>query len=92
MTVREKTNFELGGVKYYISKVLHLTTGQLSEVHFEQVHFPHQHFIRSGEQFLERTRSIFTGEVIKTTDLQKFYKTQYKPHTAHPLLKQPKTP
>lgn len=86
MTVREKTNFELGGVKYYISKVLHLTTGQLSEVHFEQVHFPKLQFIRSGEQFLERTRSIFTGEVIKTTDLQKFYKTQYKGHLEHPQL------
>jgi len=92
MTVREKTFFQLGGVEYYISKVLHLTTGQLSEVYFEQVHFPKLQFIRSGEQFLERTRSIFTGEVIKTTDLQKFYKTQYKPHTAHPQHKHTNTP
>ncbi len=84
MTVREKTNFELGGVKYYISKVLHLTTGQLSEVHFEQVHFPHEHFIRSGEQFLERTRSIFTDETITTTELQKWYAKRYKSHDQHP--------
>ena len=84
MTVREKTNFELGGVKYYISKVLHLTTGAISEVHFEQVHYPHEHFIRTGEQFLAKTRSIFTGETITTTELQQWYKKQYKSNEQHP--------
>lgn len=91
MTVRPHTTFEIGGVKYYISKVLHLTTGQLSEVHFEQVNFPKLQFIRSGEQFLEKTRSIFPGEFVKTTDLQNFYKTKYKADNEHPL-KRTETP
>jgi hypothetical protein len=86
MRVYEKTKFEIGGVKYYISKVLHLTTGSLSEVHFEQVHHPFTRFVRSGEKFLEKTRSIYTDEFFTRTDKLDMWlnakpKTQ-QPHTS----------
>ena len=86
MRVYEKTKFEISGVKYYISKVLHLTTGSLSEVHFEEINHPFTRFVRSGEKFLEKTRSIYTDEFVTTTELQQWYKKQYKPHHEHSTL------
>ena len=89
MRVYEKTKFEIGGVKYYISKVLHLTTGSLSEVHFEEINHPFTRFVRSGEKFLEKTRSIYTDEFVTTTELQQWYKKQYKQHHEHPSNNSP---
>ena len=79
------TKFELGGVHYYITKVVHNTNQSgIAEVHFEQVNFPHQRFVRSGSEFLTKTSLIFTDEQTTTTELQDFYRRQYKGHQDHP--------
>ncbi len=89
MRVREKTNFFHKNVKYHISKVLHLTTGKLSEVQFEMVHHPFTHYKYNGDDFLKRVGYLFPDETENNlTDLQRFFATDYKAaHPATPLTR-----
>lgn len=76
--------FALAEVKYIITQVFHLTTGEVTRVKFKELNHQGKEHHVTIEYFNEKAGHYFEQTGSTATDLKEFYSEKRKQHHEHP--------